>query len=324
MSHALLGAPFDIHGGGYDLIFPHHENEIAQSEAVLPAPPMANVWMHGGLLQFDGKKMSKSLGNFEPLSSLLDRHDPQAIRLLFLQTGYRKPMNFTEASIDAASVGLRKLFGAYDTLRTADVSQHAAREEASAGLAALVERFARALDDDFNTAGAVSVLFDLANETNAWRERGVASEAAAFVHQALEILGLSPHERARQPVATAPASERVHAVDESAFVIRAGSDAAAKIGLARFDALRGALAAIADGAPDDAALRASFSAALGAASGGDTLEAHARSIERAIEARYRAKKAKDFALADRVRDALREAGVTITDTKGGASWTVDA
>ena len=70
MCHVLLGEPFDIHGGGFDLIFPHHENEIAQSEPLLPQPPMANVWMHGGLLQFDGRKMSKSLGNFEPLSAL--------------------------------------------------------------------------------------------------------------------------------------------------------------------------------------------------------------------------------------------------------------
>ena len=83
MSRALLGEPFDLHGGGYDLVFPHHENEIAQSESLMPAPPMANFWVHGGLLQFDNRKMSKSLGNFEPLYELLDRHDPQAIRLLF-------------------------------------------------------------------------------------------------------------------------------------------------------------------------------------------------------------------------------------------------
>ena len=120
MSHALLGEPFDIHGGGYDLIFPHHENEIAQTESLVP-PPMANVWMHGGLLLFDGRKMSKSLGNFEPLATLLDRHDAQAIRLLFLQAGYRKPLNFTEDSIAGRhDRRLRRLLqAAYDTLRTA-------------------------------------------------------------------------------------------------------------------------------------------------------------------------------------------------------------
>ncbi len=330
MSHALLGAPFDIHGGGYDLIFPHHENEIAQSEAVLPAPPMANVWMHGGLLQFDGKKMSKSLGNFEPLSSVLDRYDPQAIRLLFLQTGYRKPMNFTEPSIEAARTGLGKVFAAYDLLRASGApssesaaSSEVARQDGRLKLEESIARFSRALDEDFNTAGAVSVLFDLAKEGLAWRERGVASEAAAFMHEALEILGISPHERARVPVEAAPSSERVYDVDDGAFVVRSTSDAAAKIGAERFAALRGALDEIAESASDDAAWRASVRAALATASepAGDAAVAHA--IERAIEARYRAKNAKDFALADRVRDALRAAGVAITDMKGGASWNVD-
>ncbi len=115
MSHALLGEPFDIHGGGFDLVFPHHENEIAQTEG-LYGGRMANLWMHGGLLMFDNRKMSKSLGNFEPLSSLLERHDPQAIRLLFLQTGYRKPMNFTEASIDGATVTLQTIRTGYRAL----------------------------------------------------------------------------------------------------------------------------------------------------------------------------------------------------------------
>ena len=131
MCHALFGEPFDIHGGGYDLIFPHHENEVAQTESLF-APPMANVWMHGGLLQFDGRKMSKSLGNFEPLSALLERHDPQAIRLLFLQTGYRKPMNFTEESLEGATTGLRRLQAGYDALRTAPPAAHDAAAERAA------------------------------------------------------------------------------------------------------------------------------------------------------------------------------------------------
>src|SRR5665213_2295571 len=122
MSHQLLdpaGRGFDIHGGGADLIFPHHENEIAQSEPLMAHPPMANVWMHGGLLLFENKKMSKSLGNFEPLEELLLRHDPQAIRLLFLQTGYSKVMNFTEESIGAAAISLERLKSAYRALRNA-------------------------------------------------------------------------------------------------------------------------------------------------------------------------------------------------------------
>ncbi len=116
MSRALLGVPFDIHGGGYDLIFPHHENEIAQSEPLMEQPPMAQTWVHGGLLNFEGRKMSKSLGNFEPLTDLLARHDPLAIRLLFLQTGYRKPMNFTEESIAGAKTALDRLRRGYAVL----------------------------------------------------------------------------------------------------------------------------------------------------------------------------------------------------------------
>ncbi|MFY9859550.1 MAG: cysteine--tRNA ligase, partial [Candidatus Cybelea sp.] len=121
MSHELLdpaGAGFDIHGGGADLIFPHHENEIAQSEPLMAHPPMANYWVHGGLLLFDSRKMSKSLGNFEPLIDMLRRHDPQAVRWLFLQTGYRKVMNFTEDSIAAAGLGLERIKTAYRLLAT--------------------------------------------------------------------------------------------------------------------------------------------------------------------------------------------------------------
>jgi cysteinyl-tRNA synthetase len=135
------------------LIFPHHENEIAQSEVLMPAPPMANFWLHGGLLMFDGKKMSKSLGNFEPLSALLDRHDPLAIRLLFLQTGYRKSMNFTDESLAGATVALEKLRKAYHALSEAPGSTE---------VAPLAERVIAALDDDLNTSGALGVLFELA------------------------------------------------------------------------------------------------------------------------------------------------------------------
>jgi cysteinyl-tRNA synthetase len=190
MSHALLGEPFDIHGGGFDLIFPHHENEIAQSEALLAQPPMARVWMHGGLLAFDGRKMSKSLGNFEPLSDVLERFDPQAIRLLFLQTGYRKPMNFTEASIGGSATALGRLYDAYDALR-------AARGEAGSfpAVEAVRERTREALDDDMNTAGAVGTLFDVAKDAGALVDAGAAQAAAGFMHETMETLGISPNAR---------------------------------------------------------------------------------------------------------------------------------
>lgn len=175
MSHELLdpqGSGFDIHGGGADLIFPHHENEVAQSEPLMQHPPMANVWMHGGLLLFDNQKMSKSLGNFEPLYELLDRHDPQAIRLLFLQTGYRKVMNFTEESIAAAGAALDRLKKTYREL-------HASPGGSENGLMRRVEE---ALDDDMNTAVALAELLSY---------RGGTEREFAY---ALDVLGLTPGE----------------------------------------------------------------------------------------------------------------------------------
>ncbi|MGP6156954.1 MAG: cysteine--tRNA ligase [Vulcanimicrobiaceae bacterium] len=277
MTHTLLGEPFDIHGGGFDLIFPHHENEIAQSESLLPAPPMASVWMHGGLLQFDGKKMSKSLGNFEPLSALLERHDPQAIRILFLQVGYRKPLNFTEDSIDGSTVGLRRLQASYDALRIAPPAVHD-ESKGRALVAPFETRFHEALKDDMNTSGALSVLFDLAGKTNELIAAGAASRAAAFLHQAMEILGISPSERRAQP-----ASDPLAAL---------GADFIARLQERLGDALQ------LDGAAADAA------------------------IEVVLQARNAARKDRDFALADRLRRALVDVGVTLADSKAGTSWSV--
>ena len=160
MARALLDPPgvgFDIHGGGADLIFPHHENEIAQSEPLMAQPPMANFWVHGGLLLFDNRKMAKSLGNFEPLSDMLQRHDPQAIRWLFLQTGYRKVMNFTEDSIAAAALGLSKIKTAYRSLALG-AKRRRPRQRANARHS--TRSMEAALDDDMNTAAALAVLYE--------------------------------------------------------------------------------------------------------------------------------------------------------------------
>ncbi|MBV8530940.1 MAG: cysteine--tRNA ligase [Candidatus Eremiobacteraeota bacterium] len=179
MARSLLdpaGNGFDIHGGGADLIFPHHENEIAQSEPLMSHPPMANFWVHGGLLLFDNRKMAKSLGNFEPLSELLQRHDPQAVRWLFLQTGYRKVMNFTEESIGAAALGLARVKAAYRNLAPATDGEPVAFRE-------LDERMEAALDDDMNTAAAVAVLHDIVERSTPSRE-----DLAYW----LGILGIAP------------------------------------------------------------------------------------------------------------------------------------
>jgi cysteinyl-tRNA synthetase len=263
MSRALLSEPFDIHGGGYDLIFPHHENEVAQSEPLMPAPPMANVWMHGGLLMFDGKKMSKSLGNFEPLSALLDRHDPQAIRLLFLQTGYRKPMNFTEESITGAKAALERLRKAYQKLGDG-TGDHGV-------LAGFEQRFLDALDDDMNTAGALGVLFEAAADP---RVRG--PEAIAFFDLAQSLFGI-------EGAFSKP--------DEPQAGPSFAPDFVDRLATALGDAVH-----LNGGGPEAA-------------------------IEAIIAARAAAKRAKDFALADKLRQALAAERIVLTDSKDGTtSW----
>ncbi len=189
MARALLdpqGRGFDIHGGGADLIFPHHENEIAQSEPLMVHPPMANFWVHGGLLLFDNRKMAKSLGNFEPLSALLERHDPQAIRWLFLQTGYRKVMNFTEDSIGAAALGLGRVKAAYKLLaRSAG--------DSSTGHLELDSRMEAALDDDMNTAAALAVLHEFVAGASRIAENPTrAGLAFRRLKYWLGVLGIAP------------------------------------------------------------------------------------------------------------------------------------
>jgi len=190
MSHALLdpdGVGFDIHGGGADLIFPHHENEIAQSEPLMSHPPMANVWVHGGLLLFDNRKMSKSLGNFEPLSTILDRFDPAAIRLLFLRTGYSKVMNFTDESMASASAELERIKRAYRAL--SDGATATATDLHATGL---IERIEGALDEDMNLAVALAELLAFANSYEMHAARAGRDAALYEFSYALTLLGIAP------------------------------------------------------------------------------------------------------------------------------------
>jgi cysteinyl-tRNA synthetase len=192
MSRELLdreGVGFDIHGGGADLIFPHHENEIAQSEPLMKHPPMARYWLHGGLLLFDNRKMSKSLGNFEPMSDLLARHDPQAVRLLFLQTSYSKVKNFTEESLGGAVAALARLKGAYRVLR--DGAGEGASDLHATGY---VQRIELDLNDNMNTAAALAAMLEFASNAAAIRERAGAAAALFEFAYILTMLGLEPKE----------------------------------------------------------------------------------------------------------------------------------
>ena len=167
MCKALLGTHFDIHGGGIDLQFPHHENEIAQSEAA-NAGPFVNDWLHNGHLTVDDEKMSKSLGNFFTIREVLKRYDGETIRFFMLRSHYRSPVNFSDANLDDARSALRRLYTALDGLEPiSDVLDWAAAGPAS---------FRAAMNDDFNTPAAVATLFDLAAEINRTRSVQLATQ----------------------------------------------------------------------------------------------------------------------------------------------------
>jgi cysteinyl-tRNA synthetase len=163
MSCALLGEHFDIHGGGADLQFPHHENEIAQSEGAFGAP-MANYWIHNGFVRVDNEKMSKSLGNFFTIRDVLKQYDAEVVRFFMLRAHYRSPLNYSDAHIDDAKGALTRLYTAL-SLVDLDVDTGSDTPAVDWGEAHAV-RFREAMDDDFNTPLAVAELFDLASEVN--------------------------------------------------------------------------------------------------------------------------------------------------------------
>ena len=177
MSCALLGEHFDIHGGGIDLQFPHHENEIAQSEGAL-GKPFVNYWMHNGHLNVDNEKMSKSVGNFFTIRDVLKQHDGETLRFFMLRTHYRSPFNFSEANLLDARSSLRRLYTALDSVEVEAVEVDWTHPQAAA--------FKAAMDDDFNTSGAVTVMFELAAEVN----RTQSKPAATLLKSLGGVLGL--------------------------------------------------------------------------------------------------------------------------------------
>jgi cysteinyl-tRNA synthetase len=166
MGCALLGETFDIHGGGLDLQFPHHENEIAQSEGAL-GHPWVRTWMHNGFLNVDNEKMSKSLGNFFTIRDVLKSYDGETVRFFMLRVHYRSPFNFSDAGLDDARSSLTRLYTALDGVEVDDTRAIDWAQPAAA-------RFKAAMDDDFNTPIAVSVLFDLAGEVNRQKDAATA------------------------------------------------------------------------------------------------------------------------------------------------------
>ncbi|HUG21213.1 cysteine--tRNA ligase [Piscinibacter sp.] len=177
MSCAILGEHFDIHGGGMDLQFPHHENEIAQSEGAT-GKRFVNYWLHNGFLNVDNVKMSKSLGNFFTIRDVLKHYDGETVRFFMLRTHYRSPFNFSDANLDDARNSLRRLYTALDAVDAPDAPVDWSQPQAKA--------FRDAMNDDFNTPGAVAVLFELAGDVN----RTQAAESAALLKGLGATLGL--------------------------------------------------------------------------------------------------------------------------------------
>lgn len=169
MSCKYLGEEFDIHGGGYDLVFPHHENEIAQTEALVDAP-MARYWLHNGFITINQEKMSKSLGNFFLLRDILEKFDPMVIRFYLLATHYRSPLDFDNEKLEVAQKGLERLKNAYlslgNGLKTAGNFPNADKLRTAVQKSRV--EFENAMNDDFNTALAIAALFDLAREINTY------------------------------------------------------------------------------------------------------------------------------------------------------------
>jgi cysteinyl-tRNA synthetase len=237
MSLKLLGDGFDIHGGGNDLVFPHHENEIAQ--AVGAGHEFARYWLHNGMLNVDGEKMSKSLGNFVTLVDVLDQYDPRAFRLLVLQTHYRRQMEVGEKEVSDAE----KAVGRLDAL-----ARRARAEGLDSAPVGDVAPFREVMDDDFDTPAALAYVFELVRDANVALDEGLRDTAATCFASARELAGVLGIE------------------------LRAGAPEAD----AEIDAL--------------------------------------------VEAREAARRAKDWAEADRVRSELARRGIVVEDTPRGPEW----
>jgi cysteinyl-tRNA synthetase len=225
MACALLGQTFDIHGGGMDLQFPHHENEIAQSEGA-NGVPFARYWLHNGFLNVDNEKMSKSLGNFFTISDVLKTFDGETLRFFMLRTHYRSPFNFSDANLDDARSGLRRLYTALDGVTIADGEVDWTDPRAAA--------FRGAMDEDFHTPGALAVLFDLAAEVN----RSGDTAAAGLLKRLGGVIGILQ----QQPRSWLQAGAGIEAAAIQARIdARAAAKKARDFALA--DSIRAALAA---------------------------------------------------------------------------------
>ncbi len=253
MARKYLGDTIDIHAGGEDLIFPHHENEIAQSEAA-NGVPFAHYWMHNGFLNIDNRKMSKSLGNFFTVRDIAEKYDLQVLRFFMLSAHYRSPLNFSAELMEAAEAGLKRIRTAVSGLnfksKKSSLQELSKDEEENLKqLQKLKERFNEVMDQDLNTADAISVIFEIVKLANTSTASGCSRKYAGILKESIitfcDVLGIFTE-------------------------------------------------------TEEAALD--------------------QDIEKLIEARQAARKNKDFAEADRIRDELLSRGIILKDTREGVKW----
>ena len=282
MSKKYLGLPFDIHGGGADLVFPHHENETAQSEAAY-GMGFANYWIHSGMLQINAEKMSKSLGNFLLLRDVLKTTRADVLRMLMAQTHYRSPLDFSEDRLKEAESALDRIASLAKRLRwSMENAQDSGKSLDRAAIEASVQKaradFTEMMDDDFNTAGALGVVFSYVADLN-----GLLSDEA---------------------VAEADADVLQSALDE----------------LVELMGVFGVVLDAEEGAAEYPQEVCAMAHELIGYEGGDAIEA----VDALLEARAQARKERNFALADQVRDGLTGLGFVIEDTPQGARVTFGA
>jgi len=281
-----LGQQIDIHGGGNDLIFPHHENEIAQSES-LTGKPFARYWMHNGLMQFSGEKMSRSVGNLVSQKEFLQNHEPDVLRLMVLNSSYRRPLTYGDDIVDAAARGLDRLRSG---LRPALPGAAGAPQKEVAALHKLAEEtrggFITAMDDDFNTAAVLGLLFELVRQINQAREAGATDEQLQVAQSALrelsEVLGLHLLRQEKE-------------IDPAVFH-RIAKELQAKLSGEKITDIR----------------------LLGEEGGRDKNTPHL--IDALVQARDALRARKLWNLSDQIRDQLAEQGVLVEDSAGGSSW----
>ena len=267
MSMKYLGESFDFHGGGSDLIFPHHENEIAQSEGCTGIHPFVHYWLHNGFITVNEEKMSKSLGNFFMVIDILEHYDPETLRFFIVSTHYRSPLDFSDARLTEAQKSLARLRQAQETLGELSEMMSAGPTADSLALRDKVkelrEAFMEAMRDDFNTALAISHMFALAKEINIY-------------HKAVVDAGIKPDGK----------------------LVALLNDV-----LAEMCSIIGVLEKTAAPAAEEA---------------GDSKEAEL--VEMLIAMRQDARKNKNYALADELRNKLSEIGIVLQDTPQGVKW----